>query len=63
MSIVFTRLFGFLARVAEDDFVHGRKIVWEIKIGLSDFFANVIGVEHGVFRSLTNSGAVCERVG
>src|SRR6202044_4026868 len=50
--------FHFLARVAEDDFVHGGQIVGEIEIGL-EIFANVVGVEHGVFSSLANSGTVC----
>jgi hypothetical protein len=60
MSMVFTP-FTFLARVAENDFVHRGEIIGEIEIRL-EIFANVIGVEHGVFGGLADTWSVSQRV-
>src|SRR5258707_8713006 len=46
--------FFLLEMVAEDYFMHGRALVWQL-ICTCQFFADVVGVEYGVFRGLAQA--------
>ena len=52
----------FLAIIAEDDFVHGRRSVGKVEYAFQ-VLADVIRVQHGVFGGLTKAGTVGEDVG
>ena len=60
MSMVLTPFFFWIA-VAENDLVHGGQGIRQIENSF-EMFADVICVEHRVFRGLTHAGTVGEDV-
>ena len=51
----------FLAIIAEDDFMHGRRGVGQVENAF-EILTNVIGVQDSIFGGLTNAGAIGECV-